>query len=251
MKTYLILLLVTVAGCTSEWTVDLSNVNSVNNPIIQPTIQYADWTSVSQGIDFKQMFVDDELFNIVRIDPRQTKVFVTVDETAPKTVGEWREQLDAAVVINGGYFDEQYSLVSRTMTDGTAIGPLLSGETGVFTQYQGEWIITTDPALLTTTGIQSYPVLVKNGEANVASASQDTAQRSVVATDANGLVYLIVCEYGVFTLTELSAALAELSDPVIVSALNLDGGTSTGLSIQSQTVSYLDDSLVVPSVIVL
>ena len=73
----------------------------------------------------------------------------------------------------------------------------------------------------------------------------------MVAVDAAGLVYFIVCEYGVLTLSELATALSQLTDPVLDSALNVDGGTSTGISIDSATVQYVDDSLVVPSVFVL
>ena len=132
---------------------------------------------------------------------------------------------------------------------GEPYGPLLSGQTGSFTKHQGRWIITNDANALGDIAMQSYPILVLDGAAQVDTTSTDTAQRTVVALDQSGLVYLIICEYGVFTLTELSAALAELSDPTLVSALNLDGGTSTGLSIQSEAVRYLDDSLVVPSVV--
>ena len=92
-------------------------------------------------------------------------------------------------------------------------------------------------------------MLVLAGAAQVKSDSTDTAQRTVVAVAADGLVYFIVSEYGGLTLTELSAALASLTDPNITAALNFDGGTSTGLAIDGATVSYLDDSLIVPSVV--
>lgn len=251
MKKLLLLLFVTLTGCSSDWTIDLSNVNSVNNPIIQPTLQYPNWTPVATGIDFKQVVSTEELFDIVRIDPTQVEISVAVSETNPQTVSDWQSQLGAAVVINGSYFDENYQLVTRTMTAGQSTGPLLSGVTGVFTQLNDQWLISSDAGQLSTSGIQSYPMLVANGIAVTTSTSTDTAQRTIVAVDAAGLVYFIVCEYGVLSLSEVATALTALEDPQIVSALNFDGGTSTGLSVESTTVRYLDDSLVVPSVVAL
>ncbi|MBI4407758.1 MAG: phosphodiester glycosidase family protein [Candidatus Kerfeldbacteria bacterium] len=246
-------LLFSLAGCSSSWTIDLSNVNSANNPVIQPTVQYPTWTAVRSGIDFKQQLVEagdnTELLSIVRIDPTLVELTIAVDEAIPQTVSHWQEELAATVVINGSYFDEDYALVTRTVMEGEPYGPLLSGHTGSFTKNHGRWTITNDASALGDSGIQSYPILVLDGTAQVNTASTDTGQRTVVALDQSGRVYLIICEYGVFTLTELAAALAELSDPALVSALNFDGGTSTGLSIQSDTVRYLDDSLVVPSVV--
>ncbi len=246
-------LLFSLVGCSSTWTIDLSNVNSSNNPVIQPTVQYPTWTAVRTGIDFKQQLVEagdnTELFSIVRIDPASVDISVFVDEAIPQTVSNWQEELAATVVINGSYFDEDYALVTRTVADGESYGPLLSGQTGSFTRSHGDWVISNDASILGDMGIQSYPILLLDGTAQVNTASTDTGQRTVVGLDQSGLVYLIICEYGVFTLTELSVALAELSDPTLVSALNLDGGTSTGLSIQSDAVRYVDDSLIVPSVV--
>lgn len=234
-------LLFSLVGCSS------------NNPVIQPTVQYPTWTAVRAGIDFKQQLVEagdnTELFSIVRIDPASVDIAVFVAEAIPQTVSSWQEELNATVVINGSYFDEDYALVTRTVVAGVAVGPLLSGQTGSFTQNHGAWVITTEASQLGDIGMQSYPILVLDGAAQVNTTSTDTAQRTVVALDQSGLVYLIICEYGVFTLTELSVALAELNDPALVSALNLDGGTSTGLSIDSDTVRYLDDSLIIPSVV--
>lgn len=251
MKKYFLLLLLGLAGCSSTWTVDLSNVNSVNNPVVQPTIQYPDWTVVDQGIDFKQVVVADELFDLVRIDPNQAQLSIVVDEIEPKTVSDWQTTLGATVVINGSYFDEQYELVTRTVTADQSFGPLLSGQTGIFTSDNGQWLITDDQTLLSDPGVQSYPLLLLDGVVQQVSTSLDTAQRSVIATDSDGNVYFIICEYGVLTLSELATALDQLTDPTLVSALNLDGGTSTGLTIQSDTLQYVDDSLVVPSVFVL
>lgn len=249
MKKYFLLLLLGLAGCSSTWTVDLSNVNSVNNPVIQPTIQYPDWTEVKTGVDFKQVVIQEELFDIVRIDPDQAQLSIVVDEIEPKTVSDWQTTLGATVVMNGSYFDEQYELVTRTVTTGQSFGPLLSGQTGIFTSYNGQWLMTDDQTLLSDPGVQSYPLLLLAGQVQPVSTSTNTAQRTVVAVDAQGRVYFIVGEYGVLTLAELATALRTLTDPVLVSALNLDGGTSTGLVIQSATVSYGDDSLLVPSVV--
>ncbi|MCA9924903.1 MAG: phosphodiester glycosidase family protein, partial [Anaerolineales bacterium] len=51
---------------------------------------------------------------------------------------------------------------------------------------------------------------------------------TVVAQDGNGRILFLLAPYGSFTLHEMSRFLVE-SDLSIDVALNLDGGTSTGL----------------------
>ena len=241
------------AGCDSTWTLDFSNVGQTSSPIIAPAQLYDTWTSVTTGVDFKQLLVTvnnhEELLDVVRIDPAIADIQLHIQETDPATVSTWQSQLGASVVINASYFDEAYQLVTRTKTDTAEAGPLLSGRTGYFYQVNEQWKISDTMDTTAHQLLQSYPLLVSAGEATLNDSDTDTAQRTVVATGPNSELYLIVAEYGVLSLEQLSQALADLDHPTIEMALNLDGGSSTGLAIESNSVSYLDDSFLVPSVV--
>lgn len=248
-----VLSVVGLAGCSSSWTIDLSQADQLTAPLVKPTQLYTDWTVVKPGIDFKQVLVEtdtnEELLDIVRIDPEQAEITLHVQEGEPLTVSDWQTKLKASVVINGSYFDEDYNLVTRTITATGSAGPLLSGETGFFYQLD-RWEIAAQPRQDRAYQVmQSYPLLVANGEPAVTKSTDDSAQRTVVATNEAGMIYFIVAEYGVFTLQEFSEALANLEGPELKTALNLDGGSSTGLVISSPNLEYSDDSFVVPSVV--
>ena len=85
---------------------------------------------------------------------------------------------------------------------------------------------TPDPAI--TAALQSFPVLVQSGAASYSDEDGQTARRTVLAQDKNGRLLFILAPYGGFTLAQLSQWLAA-SDLDLDFALNLDGGSSTGL----------------------
>lgn len=251
-----VVVLLLLPGCTNNtFTLDLSNWNSGETPNITPTVQYADWQHIQTGVDFKQMLVGEgvtaELFDIVRIDQTQAKLAIAMNETQPETISAWADTLDASVVVNGSYFDEQYKILTRTVVDGESKGKLLSGATGVAQQAANQtWSITqwTGDSLSSANAVQSYPLLLNAG-VPFTGGSVDTAQRSVLAEAKDGTLYIIVTEYGALSLDQLATVLSADLDLDLDYALNLDGGTSTGLAISGPTINYLDDSLVVPSVL--
>ena len=257
MKRYRwILFLLLLPGCTNNtFTLDLSNWNSGQTPNLTPTVQYADWQQIQPGVDFKQMLVGEgvtaELFDIVRIDQAHAKLAIAINETQPETISAWADTLGVGVVVNGSYFDEQYKILTRTVVDGESTGKLLSGATGLAQQAVNQtWSITpwSGEGINTQNAIQSYPLLLNAG-VPFSGGSLDTAQRSVLAEAKNGTLYIIVTEYGALSLDQLATVLSADLNLDLDYALNLDGGTSTGLAISGPTINYLDDSLVVPSVL--
>lgn len=217
-------------------------------------VTYQDWTSVQPGVDFKQVSIPtkgtlNELFDIVRIDPKQTSLKIAVDQDIPKTISTWQETLGASVVINASYFDDDFHLLTKTITPTQSYGKVLSGNTGVVS----DWSIRPwhgDP-VTAQWAIQSYPMLVDKAQASFSTGSSDVAQRTVIAQDADGEVYLVIAETGILSLADLSTILADQFPIQFTEALNFDGGTSTGLVIHSTLVTYQDDSLVVPAVLYL
>ncbi|MBI2416082.1 MAG: phosphodiester glycosidase family protein [Candidatus Kerfeldbacteria bacterium] len=224
---------------------------------ITPPTQYQQWTTVVTGVRFKQMVVNQasgqELFSIVKIAPSQQALLLAYDQSNPKTVAEWQQQLQAQVVINASYFDEQYQPTTRLVINGETYGPKLRAGTGVAQSLTGQgWSL--QPSATTASdalyAVESYPILLHGADVYTAG-SADTAQRTVLATDKTGAIYLMVAEYGVLSLSQLADIVTHELKLDLTMALNLDGGTSTGLVISTPAVQYQENSLPVPAVLYL
>ena len=259
MRTFILFFgLISFTGCTTT-TLSINTQSQNNNPIeIEQGLQYPDWTAIkvdsNKDSNIKQFEYTSnfgtELFTIVRFKPEDTALKIAVDSTQPKTVAEWQQHLQAKVVINGSYFDENYKLTTRTVVNNKDHGPLLSGATGTAaTSDNLTWQIVDTSELSEQDylySIQSYPLLIKNTQAQVDSSAADYAQRTVLAQD-DTYTYFIITEYGVLPLEDLDNAIVELIHPT--TALNLDGGTSTGIEIVTDDISYSNSSVTVPAVL--
>ncbi len=262
VRTFGIIAACTLLGtsCNSDVvTIDFSNTNQSAGPSIIADLEYPEWTEMVSGIELKQQFVEvgtgTELVSIVRFDPATTPFKIAVDEGKPKTLDQWQNELKASVVINASYFDESYNLTTRTVVDGESYGPLLTGKTGILRSVDGQqWTIskTVDVQKNTTPifSVQSYPLLIHNGAVNFTEGSADTGQRTVVAVDEAGTMYWIVAEYGVTNLNELSTLLDNQLNLELTEALNLDGGSSTGVVISNEPdILYYNSAVAVPAVV--
>jgi uncharacterized protein YigE (DUF2233 family) len=85
-------------------------------------------------------------------------------------------------------------------------------------------------------GVQSWPMLVHNGQPNRNLARQRD-YRTLVGMDRNGNLIAATTEGNYFSLTELSKALSN-SGLNLVYALNLDGGHAAQMSVRSSDVDY-------------
>lgn len=247
-------------SCDSDVvTVDFSNTNQSSGPSIITDLEYPEWTEILPDIDLKQQLVTvgngTELISIVRFDPATTPFKIAVSEGEPKTLDQWKTDLGAAVVINASYFDESYNLTTRTVVDGESYGPLLTGKTGILRSVDGQkWTISKAADIQKNStpmfSIQSYPLLIHNGAVNFTDGSSDTGQRTVVAIDDSGMMYWIIAEYGVTSLNDLSVLLDTNLNIEISEALNLDGGSSTGLIISDTAdIAYYNSAVAVPAVL--
>lgn len=183
------------------------------------------------------------------------------DPERPRTVKEWREELGADVVFNGSYF----------MENGMPSGfwKLGKGKSALAWPTKEE---QADPygytfALTMTTGLMrmaylpedpqdepvnstllSFPTLVADGQPMVAEDSGQLARRTAIAKDAGDRDYLIVTKNGVLSLYELARWLAEQPEKFVIAG-NLDGGPSSGVSIENGEEDIDVLSAPVPNVI--
>ena len=183
-----------------------------------------------------------ESLYIWRLDQRSFRMDVAFDGS-PKSLEAWQKETDAALVVNGGYFsidqNKRYSADGLTVLKGKASGRS-------FTEFGGMLAIQGDRAELRSlvekpynsgeplqAALQSFPILVQPGGQPGFGSEQDNharARRTVIAQDKQGHILFLVAPDGYFTLHELSVYLTG-SDLDLDTALNLDGGGSTGLMV--------------------
>jgi hypothetical protein len=252
--------LVTLNGCKQETlTVDLSNLAKGDLPQVTQRFRYPEWQEIQPGVAFKQVSVTtnhvEELFDIVRFSPAVQEFKLAINTEHPKTISDWQQELNASIVMNGGYFDEKYKPTTEVIIDHSMFGSRLTGKTGFLHSVDGKkWQITQqapESRANTKYSLQSYPLLIANSQANFSQGSERTAQRTVIAQDKAGNIYWIVTEYGVLSLNQLDDILLDATDLSLTAALNLDGGPSTGLVVKTPTFTYQEGTALLPVVLYL
>ncbi len=179
---------------------------------------------------------------LVRLDPTLVDFRVGYHAGAAQSLQAWLDESGAMLVVNGGYFDEADVATGLVVSDGAATGISHGTFAGMFAVTDSgasvNWLADVpyfddnDPYLhgeRMTQAVQSFPLLVKpGGVMGYPDEDGAAARRTVVGQDTNGRFLLILAVNGRFTLHQLSQWLVE-SDLGLDIALNLDGGTSTGL----------------------
>ncbi len=159
------------------------------------------------------------------------------------------------IVVNGGFFTEEFLATGLIVVDGQTGGSSYVGFGGMVTISEDEVTVRSlrerpyAPTESFDYALQAFPMLVLNGEPAYQNADFNAARRTVIGVDGDGRILLILAIWGSFTLAELSTFLAG-TDFGLVNALNLDGGTSTGLVLADPPES-IPAFVAVPSVIII
>lgn len=186
-----------------------------------------------------RLFDDDgrvaEEITIVRLEPAQVAFRVAYQPDTPRTLRQWQTETGALLVVNGGFFTETFQATGLTVVAGQASGSSYGDFAGMFAvtaagpevRWLGARPYHADEPL--QYALQSFPMLLRpGGLIGYPEEDGQAARRTAVAQDRAGRVLFILAPWGSFTLHELSLWLAR-SDLDLDTALNLDGGTSTGL----------------------
>ncbi len=177
-----------------------------------------------------------EQINLLRIDPGLFEFRIGYSPGQPKPLPTWQQETNALIVVNGGFFTPEFAATGLVVVEGQVSGSSYVGFGGMVTMDQDGVEVRSlreRPYVSTETfdyALQAFPMLVLNGEPAYQTPDFDAARRTVIGVDENGRVLLIVASWGSFTLAEFSSYLAN-ADFGLVNALNLDGGTSTGLTV--------------------
>lgn len=226
-------------------------------PAASPTTAPADtgWLSAGAGIALRRFRfahpAGPAQVSVLRVDPRLHRFRVAYAPDAPRSLNAWQESSNALALINGGFFDEANRTTALLISNGTVSGESYVGRGGMFAvdqagavwlRYLGEQAY--DPAESLVEALQGWPMLVRSGGVQAYTFEDGIrARRSAIAIDREGHVLLIASPTASFTLRELAEWLIG-ADLGIDAALNLDGGSSTGLLLATDSLHERIDAFV-------
>jgi uncharacterized protein YigE (DUF2233 family) len=197
-----------------------------------------------------------ETITLLRIVPASYQFSVLYTPGSARTVQQWAADSQVIITLNAGFYTPEYIATGLVIVDGVRHGQSYDGYGGMLAVRQEGVQVRSladtphDPNEPLLAAVQSFPVLIKPGGV-LGFPEEDgiTARRTVIAQDRGGRIIIVVCPHGSFTLHQLATFLLD-SDLDLDTALNLDGGTSTGLSFTLGEEHFEVPSLVpVPAVI--
>jgi uncharacterized protein YigE (DUF2233 family) len=178
---------------------------------------------------------------MVRFDPSQARFRVHYTPEEPAVFALVCKQPEVLAAINGGFFDEANRATALVISGGGVSGSSYVGQGGMFAvDTSGAVSLRSlaeqpySPGEPLVEALQSWPMLISpGGRLAYANPNEgERARRSVVAIDQAGRVLFLAFPTSSFTLHELAAWLHQ-SDLGLDAALNLDGGSSTALCLDS------------------
>jgi hypothetical protein len=203
------------------------------------------WDLLQPGLEKRAFPIYNELnkpvetLHVWRLNQKYFRLDVAYNAT-PKTLETWQREKDALMVINGGFYsveNERYFPDGLTIVDGQATGRSFSGYGGMLAINEAgselRWLVEKpyNSSEQLQAALQAFPMLVLPGGElgfGVEKENNKGARRTVIAQDKYGRILLMVAPKGYFTLHRLSVYLTE-SSLNLETALNLDGGGSTGI----------------------
>ncbi|MBI4121914.1 MAG: phosphodiester glycosidase family protein [Parcubacteria group bacterium] len=232
MKRYYILLgLLALLGASCQ----PANTFPPTATVPQNEAPVSGWQTLSSGLE-RRVFVSPDRtpgyeFVAYRLNNKLFQMDLAYSQE-PKRLEDWHDQEQSILTINGGYFTEDWKPTGLFVDEGKKIGnqvyDLNRSGTVAIENGRLRFLSSLPGALGKQDVFQSFPLLVKNGQAAVSTDSEQIARRTVIGQDLAGRVLIIVVDKTPLTLFALAKILAE-SDLTLVNALNLDGGPSTGL----------------------
>lgn len=223
----------TTLACSISTTLDTpapTNNSSVPLPV--------DWATIATGIEYRTLTVNNFEMTVVRVDPTQVYFRVHYRPDDPLSFSAWRNELaDAAVFVNGSFFDENNQALGILVADGNQYGYSLTGFGGMFQvdpngvarvrslvqePYQGEFL---------QQAVQSFPMLIEVGgvAAPTGEGFDVASRRTIIAQDFQGRILLMSTGLaGTISLRDLQTWLVNSGLDLNI-AVNLDGGKSTAL----------------------
>ena len=259
----LLLLTISLVACDGP-TINFGATSTPTTTGLPGNAQFNTWYAAAPGIsvryeDWKTADSDDDTITIVRIDPRSVTLSIGYQPNKPLLMSQWMKQEGAAAIINGGYFDQNDQATALVISNGQTYSSTYTGFGGMLSMDSNGHIALRslrqqpyDPGESLVQATQCSPMLVEGGKRTQFNADPSQSRRSIVAMDKNGNLLFISSPDEVFTLDQIADLLVS-SDLSITTALNLDGGASTGLYVNgsAQTHVTIDSYVLLPLVVII
>jgi uncharacterized protein YigE (DUF2233 family) len=199
------------------------------------------WQVLRPGLERRLINLRDgqdtlvESIYLLRLEPDRFEFRLGYRPGQPQSLRDWQAETGALLVVNAGYFTENHIATGLIVMDDVVSGVGYGDFAGMFTitdtgpdiRWLRERPYSPDESL--RYAFQSFPLLVRpDGQPAFPEEDDRRSRRTVVGQDGNGRILFLIAPFGHFTLHQLSQWLAQ-SDLDLRIALNLDGGTSSGL----------------------
>ena len=207
-----------------------------------PIVDTEGWKTIAEGLE-ERIYIPENAelaqMMVFRIDPTIYRFRALYRAGDPLSVTEWAQlEPDALAIINANFFDPQNNVLGLLVSDGVAYGQSYQDRGGTFFVQNGVANLETFRNQSFQIGaleqaVQAFPVLVENGQqAYYDTAATRLSRRTIIAQDVDGKILIMVTPLLGLSLFDLSAYLPT-TDLNLVTAINLDGGGSTMMTVPS------------------
>ena len=196
------------------------------------------WTNLAPGVEIRLLRAPGSNNSSSVVALRTTPEHLRVVSGTSREIEEWRKDNKAIAAINGGFFDAQDKSLGLRASGGKKLKALHGKAWGVFYTRGSEkspkaHIVPTDKFSWQNDmreAVQCGPRLVENGK--VLKVKFQWARRSGIGIQRDGKVIIAVADSDV-SLPEWAKFWASPKALNCRDALNLDGGPSSQLSLQT------------------
>ncbi|MBI2083454.1 MAG: phosphodiester glycosidase family protein [Deltaproteobacteria bacterium] len=193
------------------------------------------WKPLQKGWDYQQ---EGSRIHLFQIDPREYRfdLLVARDNNTPTLAAKtYREKSGALLVVNGGFFDENFRSLGLLVKKGKILNPLRNSEWGIFqirdktpsVIHRRDW----NPEKVEI-AIQVGPRLVIDGRIPSFKPEEEPHRRSAIGVTKEGKILIAIADEPI----EMKKW-AELIQRYAPFAMNLDGGGSSQISVRLKDLS--------------
>jgi len=211
--------------------------------LLSPSFALEPWKKIAPGIHYLDLAPSAlnpwSHLHAFKINLKKNQIKLAMATSLDKqhaSVERLASQEQALIAINGGFFDKQYHPLGLRISNGKRLNPLK------YISWWGILYLRNNQAFLSSPSqfknnsdinfaVQSGPRLIIDGR--IPTLKTGSAQRTALGIDKSGsTLFIVVSENKSFTTTELASQM--IAPPLnCYNALNLDGGSSTQLLVNS------------------
>ena len=211
------------------------------------------WTEVAPGVQMRRLRAQDEGSAVPVVALRSSPTRLRIGTGSRLDAGGWRRLMAAIAAVNGGFFDPEGHSLGLRVAKGKRISRLRQADWGVFfvRDRRAQIVHTRDFTSRrgVTEAVQCGPRLVVNG--SPVHLKAQWARRTGIGVQRDGRVVIAIAD-GPLSFRGWASLWAAKNGLNCRDALNLDGGGSTQLSLQTpKHTLHISGHVPVPDAVVI